>query len=248
VFSQDALLLVGHGSPTLTNAAAPLLAHAEVIRATGRFAEVACGVLTGEPGAAAAFGALTAPVVHVVPFFLDDGYFTRIVIPDLLLPLAPGSRVLRFCPPVGWHEGIANLLEQRVLRHCEMFGAHPKTLSVLLVGHGSAQNPGRARAPRHHAHTLETNDRFGWVRVAYLEEPPLAAEALASARGHVVAVVGYLVNEGVHATNDLPRLIAAEQSLRGTHWPPVHYLGSIGADEAMPRLIIDQVTAGRDSL
>ena len=68
----------------------------------------------------------------------------------------------------------------------------------------------------------------------YLEEAPFVAEALASARGHVVAVVGYLVNEGMHATKDLPDLIAAERDQRGTHWPPVHDLGSIGADAAMP--------------
>jgi sirohydrochlorin cobaltochelatase len=246
VFSQDALLLIGHGSINLPDAARPLLIHAELVRASGRFAEVAVGLLAGEPSAASVFATLTAPVVHVVPFFLDDGYFTRIAIPDLLLPLAAGSRVLRFCRPLGSHEGIAALLEARLIRHCELFGTHPKTLSVLLVGHGSAQNPGHARTLRQHAAKLETGDHFGWVRVAYLEEAPFVAESLSSARGHVVAVIGYLANDGVHASKDLPELIATERAQRGTHWPPVHYLGSIGADEAMPRLIMDLVSAGRE--
>jgi sirohydrochlorin ferrochelatase len=90
---------------------------------------------------------------------------------------------------------------------------------------------------------LDAKGRFGWVRVAYLEEAPFVAEALASARGHVVAVVGFFANEGAHATKDLPRLIATERDQRGTHWPPVHDLGPIGADETMPRLIIDLVVA-----
>jgi sirohydrochlorin ferrochelatase len=90
---------------------------------------------------------------------------------------------------------------------------------------------------------METAGRFGWVRIAFLEEPPFVAEALASARGHVVTVVGYLVNAGNHATKDLPNLIAEERAQRGTHWPPVHDLGPIGADEAMPRLIMEQVAA-----
>ena len=34
----------------------------------------------------------------------------------------------------------------------------------------------------------------------------------------------------------------AGSCISGTHWPPVHYLGSIGADEAMPRLLVDMVT------
>lgn len=241
MFRRDALLLVGHGSTTVPGAARPMLAHAEVIRRSGRFAEVEVGMLLGEPGLASVAARLTAPIVHVIPFFLDDGYFTRIAIPDLLLPFASESRVIRFCPPVGSHDGIAPLLETRLLRHCELFGIEPKSLSVLLVGHGSAQNPGRTRSLRQHAATLETGGRFGWIRIAYLEEPPFVAEALASVRGHVVAVIGYLANEGAHLTRDLPRLIATEREQRGTHWPPVHNLGSIAADEAMPRLILDQV-------
>jgi sirohydrochlorin cobaltochelatase len=245
VFARDALLLIGHGSERLPDAARPLLAHAEVIRCTGRFGEVKVGMLFGEPNVASVLATLTAPVVHVVPFFLNDGYFTRIVIPDLVLPLASASRAIRFCPPVGSHDAIATLIEARVLRHCEMYGADPKSLSVLLVGHGSARGPGRARTLLRHATTLEAGGRFGWVRVAYLEEPPFVGEALASARGHVVAVIACLANEGTHATNDLPCLIAAERDERGTHWPPVHDLGSIGADEAMPQLIMDQVMAAR---
>jgi sirohydrochlorin ferrochelatase len=243
VFTQDALLLIGHGSTTVMGAARPLLAHAKVMRASRRFAEVAVGMILGEPNAGAAFGELNAPVVHVVSFFLEDGYFTRIAIPDLLLPLASGSRVIRFCQPIGSHDGVSELIENRLLRHCDLFGTRPKSLSVLLVGHGSAQNPGRARALKRHAAALEAKGRFGWIRIAYLEEAPFVAEALASARGHVVAVVGFFVNEGAHATKDLPDLIATERNQRGTHWPPVHDLGPIGADEAMPRLIMDLVAA-----
>jgi sirohydrochlorin cobaltochelatase len=242
LITRDALLLIGHGSTIVPDAARSLRTHAEVIRGSGRFAEVAIGMLVGEPKAATVFDSLTAAVVHVVPFFLEDGYFTRIAIPDLLLPRVSGSKVLRFCPPAGLHEGIASLLETRLVRYCEAFGAEPKTLSVLLVGHGSAPNPGRARASRLHAAKLETGGRFGWVRVAYLEEAPFVPETLASARGHAVAVIGYLANEGIHATMDLPAMIAAERAHRGTNWPPVHDLGSIGDDAAMPRIIMDQVT------
>lgn len=245
MFTRDALLLIGHGSTVVPDAARPLLAHAEIIRKSGHFGEVKVGMLLGEPDVNAVFATLSAAVVHVVPFFLDDGYFTRIAIPERVLPLSSGSRVIRFCPPVGLHDGISTLIETRLLRHCEMFGNDPRSLSVLLVGHGSAQGPGRARALQRHAAALEARRLFGRVRVAYLEEPPFVAEALASARGHIIAVVGYLANEGAHATEDLPALIAAERALRGVNWPPVHDLGTIGADEALPRLIIDQVTATR---
>jgi sirohydrochlorin cobaltochelatase len=241
VFTRDALLLVGHGSTSTPDAARPLMAHADRIRASGRFAEVAVGMLRGTPELGPVFDGLTSPIVHVVPFFLEDGYFTRIVIPDLLLSRADEQRVLRFCRPLGLHPGLAALMETRVLRHCEMFGTDPKALTIVLVGHGSARNPGRARALRRHAERLEARGQFGWVRVAHLEEPPLVADVLAGSRGHVAAVIGYLANEGAHATHDLPDLVAAERTARGTTWPPVHDLGTIASDEALPRFLIDLV-------
>ncbi len=243
--TRDALLLIGHGSTNLPDAARPLLDHAEVIRASHHFVEVAVGTLLGHPSTADAVASLTANVVHVVPFFLEDGYFTRIAIPDLVLRHVSPSRIFRFCPPIGVHDGIAALIEARVAGYCETFDIDPKLLSVLLIGHGSAQSPGRARALRRHAATLESGGRFGWIRVAFLEEEPFAAEMLASTRGHVVAVVGFLVNEGMHATIDLPRLVAEERAQRGTNWPPVHDLGSIGTDASMPRLIMDQAASGQ---
>lgn len=242
MFSRDALMLLGHGSSRQPDAARPLMMHAETIRATGRFAEVAVGTLLGEPSAAAAFQALSSTVVHVVPFFLEDGYFTRIAIPDLLMPLAGQNRVVRFCRPVGSHDRVADLLRARFLRHAEMYGTDPRSLSAVLVGHGSSRDPGRARHLKRHAAKLESSGRFGWLRVAYLEEPPLAAETLASGRGHVTAVIGYLANHGGHATADLPGLIAAERTLRGITWPPVHDLGSIGDDAGMADVIVDLVT------
>ena len=45
-------------------------------------------------------------------------------IPHLLLPQAAGSRVLRFCRPVGSHDGIGALLETRLLHHCKAHGTN----------------------------------------------------------------------------------------------------------------------------
>ena len=242
MFNHDALLLVGHGSSNKKDAASPLLAHAAAIRESGVFAEVAAGTLAGEPDMVTAFDNLTAPVVHVVPFFLEDGYFTRIAIPDRLLPRVSQSRVIRFYPPVGSHDGFAALLAARLARHCEMFGIEFRSLSVILAGHGSSRNPGRTRRLRQHAKLIEGLGRYGWVRTAFLEESPFLSETLAAERGHVVAVIGYLANEGMHATVQLPELIAAERALRGTNWPPVHDLGCIGGDAILPRMITDLVT------
>ncbi len=245
MFSRDAVLLIGHGSDSLPDAARPLFAHADVIRGMARFAEVGAGVLRGEPNAGQIFDGLTAAVVHVVPFFLEDGFFTRMAIPDLLLPRVPSSRVVRFCPPVGTYDGISAAMSRRVLNYCELFGIAPNTLTVILAGHGSARDPGRARALKRHTEMLENSGRFGRVKAAFLEEPPRLAAALAASRGHHVAVLGYLANEGTHAIQDLPRIIGEERQARGTLWPPVHDMGTIAADEFWPGLIVDRIVASR---
>ena len=245
MFTQDALLLIGHGSNTLPDAARPLLRHADAIRATGRFGEVGVGMLLGQPNASDAFDALTAPVVHVVPFFLEDGYFTRMAIPELLLPRVPASRMIRFCPPVGLYDAIPDMMTRRVLAHCEAHGIAPGTLTVVLAAHGSSRNPGRARALRRHTENLAASGRFGRVKAAFLEESPAIAATLTGVRGQTVLVLGYFANEGTHATQDLPRLIAEERQARGTAWPPVHDAGCIAGDEAWPKLIVAHVVSAR---
>ena len=246
MFRRDALLLVGHGSINLPEAARPLLAHAEVIRgpAASARSRSACSWVSRD--AASVFAHSDRAARPCRPVFSRRWIFHQDCHPRFALAARVRRRAwFDFAGRSDCMTASPTLIEARLMRHCEMFGIDPKSLSVLLVGHGSAQNPGRARALRRHAAALESGGRFGWVRVAFLEEAPLVAEALANARGHVVAVVGYLANEGAHATKDLPRLIAAGTGQRGTHWPPVHDLGSIGADDAMPRLLMDQVAAAR---
>ena len=108
-----------------------------------------------------------------------------------------------------------------------------------MVGYGSGKSPGRSESLRRNA-TTWWNKQAGRFGLEFnVQRPrrraPLVAEALASARGHVVAVVGYLVNAGAHATRDLPRLLAAERELRGTDKPPPCKIGP-GLDwDRMPR-------------
>ena len=49
-----------------------------------RFADVAVGLLNGTPSAAEALAALAPHVVHVVPFFMEQGWFVREAIPRAL--------------------------------------------------------------------------------------------------------------------------------------------------------------------
>jgi sirohydrochlorin ferrochelatase len=240
-FCQDALLLAGHGSSHYTDAGRLLHRHAEALRTGGHFAEVAVGLLRGAPGMGEALASLCAPVIHVVPCFMEAGYFTRVAVPAALRGhrLRDGQ-LLHVCPPVGAHAGLARLIEGRALRAC---GVDPSSLSLVLAGHGSARAPGRFTLLHRHRTTLAAMQRFGQVRVSFLEEPPLLADVLAALRTSPTAVLGLFAGEGGHVRDDLPGLVAAEQACRGTGCPPLWDLGTIADDPALPSIILDLVGA-----
>lgn len=230
-FHDDALLLIGHGSARYADAGGVLHDHAKTLRE--RFAEIGVGLLNGVPSVADALASLRARHIYVLPFFMEDGYFARVAVPKALA--GERERLLTYCEPVGTHQGMADLIEARVLRGCR----YPGATSVVLVGHGSARAPGRTMALHQHRERLRKSGQFASVEVAFLEETPLVPDVLASAHGTAVAVVGVFAGDGLHVRDDLPRLIEAERYRLGDR---LLDLGSIGAEAGMADLILDQVT------
>lgn len=207
-----------------------------MLRAQRRFADVAVGLLNGTPSAVDALAALTPRVVHVVPFFMEQGWFVRDAIPRAL---GKGQgHELRYHQPVGIHPDLAELAAARVQRAC---GSNATRFAVLAVGHGSARAPGRPMALHRHVAALSAAGQFAQVRAAFLAEPPLVADALHDWRALPVAVVGWFAGEGGHVREDLPALLSAERAARGDAGAPLLDLGVLADDPAMPRIILDQV-------
>ena len=222
--AEHALLIVAHGSARYPEAAGTVLMHADAIRMSGRFAAVAVGLLNGAPSVADALASLGPRPIDVVPFFMEDGYFTRVAVPKAL-----GSAEMRLYPAVGTHPGMAKLILGRTVRA----GLAPDTLSLVLVGHGSARSPGRRMALHDHAARLRA--RFAAVHVAFLEEQPSVKEVLSTIDGPA-AVLGVFAGEGMHVRVDLPALLAAA--------PGAIDLGSLGDEVGLAALIADLVLGG----
>ncbi len=236
MFQQDALLLVAHGSTRYPDAGRTAQTHAEALR--GSFADVAVGLLNGIPSVADALAGLQAPVVHVVPFFMESGWFTNTAVPRALAAVTRREgQSLRYTAPIGTHAAMATLIEQRVRRMA------PAASSVLVVGHGSARSPGRVTALHGHVASLGASGRFERVEAAFLEEPPFARTAMARMRGSSLAVVGFFAGVGGHVRDDLPELIAAETAQREVD-QTLRDCGSIGDEPGMQRIIMHLVVAG----
>lgn len=243
MIADEALLLIGHGSSRYPDAGRLLHQYARQVSLTGSFREVAMGLLNGAPSAAEALARLTAPVIRVVPFFMENGYFSRIAVPRALriADAVPGQLVL--CPAVGVHDGMADLVMRRVLDGCAARGIEPAATSVVIVGHGSARAPGQALALHRHTERIGAMGRFAALAAACLEEPPFVADALRGLHAHAVAVVGFFAAEGGHMRDDVPAVIAAEQAARGPAGHKIHNFGSVADTSSMVRIILDQAKA-----
>lgn len=233
----DALLLIGHGSARYPDAADALHRHAEALRHQKRFAQVAVGLLNGTPSVSEALAGIDAATIRVVPFFMEDGYFTRVAVPR-----AVGDRTVTMRPPVGIHDAMAGLIQRQALAACAALGVPSRHAAVLVVGHGSASTPGRALALHRHSARVATTELFARVETACLEEAPFVADALSRLRTHPVVVIGFFANQGGHARDDVPALIAREVAARGGAGLPVWFHGPVSAAPAMTEIILDQAT------
>lgn len=229
-----ALLLIGHGSIRYPDAGSVPRVHAEALCSPDLL--VAVGLLNGSPSVADGLAALGTGSVHVVPFFMDDGYFARVAVPRALGidPGADGGHQsdLVLHKPIGVHPGLPDLIARRA----------PAGVALLLVGHGSSRDPGRRMAAHDHADALRAMGRFPIVETAFLEEPPFVPDALARIGDRPVAVMGLFANAGTHTRDDLPHLL----TMPGRRHAPLA-LGIIGDDPGLRPLIRDMITAHKEN-
>lgn len=241
---NEALLLIGHGSGRYPDAGAPMRRHAETLRSRGWRVEIA--VLNGLPTVADALGRLGAAAVRVVPFFMEDGYFSKVAVPKAVAgvragpSLHPVPAATRFAPPVGLHDGMAAILRRQALAGCAELGAAPGEAAVVVIGHGSASAPGRALALHEHCSRLASTATFAAVQAACLEEAPFAADVLGGLQSQPVVVIGFFANQAGHVLDDIPALLVAEQTARGATGLPVRFHACVSDDSAMVDIILDQ--------
>jgi sirohydrochlorin ferrochelatase len=208
------------------------LAHAAAIRRLGCFAEVRVGCLKASPDLAAAVRDAPPPVC-VVPLLMSEGYIFELLRRRLAELLA--GRDWRLAAPVGTHPGLTALVRERAVAVLAAEGIPPARASLLLIGHGTPRHAGSAEATRAQAARLE-GAGLAAVGVAFLEEPPYAAEAVAALPGDVVAVVGLFLDSGPHGDVDVRDALARAER-------PVLYAGAVGTDPGLVSLILERAIA-----
>lgn len=202
--------------------------HAAAIRRLGRHTEVRVGCLKAEPELAAGLAGAQPPLT-VVPLLMSDGYILDLVQRRLAELGVDGGCV---APPVGQHPDLPALIRWLALATCARRGWTADGTSLLLIAHGTPRHRGSARHAEEQAQRL-MDAGFAAVAVAFLEEPPLPAEAVAALPDGPVVAAGLFIDNGPHGDADV------QEALRPVAGR-VAYTGAIGADPAFVPLILAQ--------
>lgn len=234
--NEFALLLAAHGErrPGADNEGALKLASALAERSAASVVEV--GFLKGSPSIAEAVQRLSGCDLLVYPLFLADGYFTRKLLPRQLEEAGAfgGGRATCLLPPLGLDPALADLTLEQASAAAISQGWPSYRTNLVLLAHGSSNNPASRLATEQMAATLAVHAVFARVRVAFLEELPSLKDAVAQLSEPVV-VVGLFAGEGMHGGDDVPQLIAEIGR------SDVVSAGNIGGFAALPDIIADTI-------
>jgi len=197
--------------------------------------------------------------VYLVPNFISEGYFTGTVIPRELALEGPltrrGSKIIRYCEPVGNHPSMTSLLLARARETAP--GIPEKETSLLIVGHGTPRDGNSSAAARLQASLLGEMGIYAEVLPAYMEESPFVADWDTMTSSRHVVVIPFFISDGLHSYQDIPVLMgirdtigpAASQSEVFSRNPHhlrdriLYYGGAVGTDPRMEKVILDQVDA-----
>lgn len=242
-----ALVLLAHGSAATTAGPPAIARHAAALTQCGLFAEIHLAFLHGTPRLTDILARIESPTTYLVPFFMSAGHSVRQALAEHPLAGGSGSR-LRRCRPAGSHPDLAAIVAARVDAARRARDLAAADITVILVGHGSPNDPASAEATRRCAARLAGRGGYGAVRCAFLDQAPRPDAALTAGPSRAATiVVGLFADNGLHAEADMRRLLGLDPRADGPAGArrPIDgeliYTGAIGPDPACVALILDRV-------
>lgn len=240
---MQALLLVGHGSRHTADASAPVYAHAERIRRLGIFDEVRTAFWKEDPLLRDALGRIESEDVFVVPIFLAEGYYTREVVPrELRLDgelTRRGSRCIRYCPPIGAHRGMDELVVRRALQVTPLPPTQRRWAALVIIGHGTDRSVRSGATVHEVTARLRKWSGFGIVECGFLDEAPRIETVVRSACARQIVLVPFFVAEGWHTRETIPERLGLTGRRTYRHGRTLWYAPPVGTLPQAAELVVD---------
>ena len=264
---MQALVIVAHGSHLNPDASAPTYAHADTVRETGVFDEVATAFWKEEPSFREVLRTLESEEVYVVPLFVSEGYFTEEVIPRELrlegwdvdawdsdgtsatqatFAAADVDKTVHYCGPVGTHDAMTDV----IVRRAESVTGDPEVgpgFGLAVVGHGTERNEHSAKAIEYHADRVRERGRFAEVRALFMDEAPEIDDVTDHFQSDDIVVVPLFVADGYHTQEDIPEDVGLTDDHReGWERPAtvdghrIWYAGAVGTEPLLAEVVLER--------
>lgn len=117
----------------------------------------------------------------------------------------------------------------------------PKPQSALLiVGHGSTENPDSSTPYFEHAEEIRRRELFAEVHTCFWKEEPSMREALYMIDSGEVYIVPDFISEGYFTQEVIPREFGLSGSSTSVHGKTLHYCLPVGVHRSMTGLLLDR--------
>jgi sirohydrochlorin cobaltochelatase len=208
------------------------------VRATGRFDEVGVAFWKEEPALSRAFDAIESDDLTVVPVFISEGYFTREVLPREMgltgrVTCVEGRRVA-YTAPVGSHRALARVIAARAAE-----AGADEASSVVVLGHGTPQNPHSEENVYAQAARVRETGRFGEVVTLFMDQEPRIGGVFEATRAETVVVVPLFVAEGWHVGQTIPEGLALEGPELRQGGRVLRYTAPVGTHPLVAEVVLE---------
>ena len=112
--------------------------------------------------------------------------------------------------------------------------------ALLIVGHGSTENPDSSTPYFDHAREIRERGVFSEVHCCFWKEEPSMREALYMIDAEVVYVVPDFISEGYFTQEVIPRELELDGPTTKVHGKTIHYCDPVGIHPSMTSLILQR--------
>lgn len=233
-FSNDALVLIAHGSTVNEQSSAPTRLLVEELRVRNLFAEVACAFNLEQPKIEDVPRLVSAKRIFIVPVTISQGHFTEETIPFRLTLCTKGQcdcpegecnyprekevdgKQLIYCQPIGTHASMTGVLLARardiVAKHPFPKEPKPSETALFIVGHGTKKNANSRKAIEVQVELIRQRGEYTDVHSAFMEEPPFIADCYTATEAKHIVIVPFFIADGLHTVEDIPVLLGEPET------------------------------------
>jgi sirohydrochlorin ferrochelatase len=244
------LVLASHGAKGDPRCAEPVRRHAATIRKMGIFSQVLAIYWKEEPRFQDLYDLTSARDLLVVPVMMAGGYYASTVLPrELRIDHPPAGRTVRVSQAIGDLPSMTEIVIEQGISAALIAGIDPGEARALIIGHGTRRDPARSGATTlRHAAAVQSRNVFAGTTAGFLEQDPDVAAAFKRIEGREpIIVVPFLVANGGHAVDDIPRSLGVEPGTRiaARGGRPLIFADAVGEHPRIVNLILQAADQAR---